>query len=160
MWSTTMDLSSNEIAFVICAFVFQFILIIHFGFRKWRFELALRYGWIVYVLSIPAAVVSLFLILDGELWFLWLAGLMYLLWAVYGFTVEYLKQIEWRSPIRWPVFLPYVSLYLATIMLYWWPLGALWRPLWYAQGLLFVVSTVLNVTSHNAVHSQQAKRPG
>ena len=43
---------------------------------------------------------------------------------------------------------PYVTLYLVTLMFYWWPLGLLGRPLWYAFGALFVMSTILNVTSH------------
>jgi len=36
-----------------------------------------------------------------------------------GYTVEYILRIGWRSPPRWPVFVPYVLLYLATAMLYW-----------------------------------------
>ena len=46
-----------DLLFVITSFLFQIILIIHFALRKWRFETAMRYGPIVYALSIPAAVV-------------------------------------------------------------------------------------------------------
>jgi hypothetical protein len=62
--------------------------------------------------------------------------------------VEYLLHIEWRSPIRWPIFIPYLTLYLASIMFYWWPLATISRPLWYVYAVLFVVSTVLNAASH------------
>jgi hypothetical protein len=43
---------------------------------------------------------------------------------------------------------PYVLLYLSTVMFYWWPVGLLSRPLWIAFAVLFVIGTVLNVTSH------------
>ena len=51
-------LDNLEILFVASALLFQIVLIIHFALRKWRFNLAMRYGWIVYGLSIPAAAVS------------------------------------------------------------------------------------------------------
>jgi hypothetical protein len=62
--------------------------------------------------------------------------------------VEYVGEIEWRNPIRWPVFGPYVFLYLATVMFYWWPLALVSKPLWYVYAVLFSASTILNVTSH------------
>jgi hypothetical protein len=43
---------------------------------------------------------------------------------------------------------PYVFLYLATVMFYWWPLGLLSRPLWIIYAVLFVIATILNITSH------------
>ncbi|MCZ7546792.1 MAG: hypothetical protein M5R40_26195 [Anaerolineae bacterium] len=75
-------------------------------------------------------------------------GFIYLIWAVFGFAVEYVQGIEWRNPIRWSIFGPYVVLYLATVMLYWWPVGLIRRPLWYVYAGLFVVSTILNAISH------------
>ncbi len=63
-------------------------------------------------------------------------------------TVEYLMGIAWRNPVRWPIFLPYVFLYLGTLMFYWWPLGRIRKPLWYAYAVLFAASTVLNILSH------------
>jgi hypothetical protein len=41
-----------------------------------------------------------------------------------------------------------VLLYLATVLFYWWPLAIIYKLLWVAQALLFVISTTLNVTSH------------
>jgi hypothetical protein len=107
-----------------------------------------RYGWIVYALSAPAAAVSLLLLRGGKPWLLWLAGFLYLVWAIFGYWVEFVRGIKWRNPARWPILVPYLSLYLATTMFYWWPLGLLWRPLWYVYLVLFVISTVLNAASH------------
>lgn len=145
------------ILFVVAAFLFQIVLIIHFALRKWRFHIATRYGWIVYALCIPAAVVSVLLLLGGKPWSLWAAGFIYLIWATLGYAVEYVRRIEWRNPIRWPVFGPYVVLYLATVMFYWFPLALIYKPLWYTYAVLFIISTILNVTSHKG--PQESRRP-
>jgi hypothetical protein len=39
-------------------------------------------------------------------------------------------------------------LYLASVLLYWFPLALVSKPLWYGYAVLFVASTILNVTSH------------
>lgn len=137
-----------QIMFIFMAFAFQAILIYHFALRKWRFELAICCGWLVYVASIPAAFISVYLLLTGMSWFYWLGGVIYLVWANYGYYVEYIRHIQWRSPARWSVLGPYITLYLAAVMFYWWPLALIYKPLWYAYGLLFLTSTFLNVTSH------------
>jgi hypothetical protein len=137
-----------EGTFIVWAFLFQIVLIVHFALRKWRFGIVVRYGSWVYALGIPAAMLSVFLLLGGKTWFLWLGGFLYLAWGIYGFWVDYVKKIQWRVPPHWPVLIPYVSLYLATIMFYWWPVGLLSRPLWFAYAVLFAISTALNLTSH------------
>ena len=67
-----LGLHNLDLLFVITSFLFQIILIVHFALRKWRFETAMRYGPIVYALSIPAAVVSVLLLLGGLAWSFWL----------------------------------------------------------------------------------------
>ena len=62
--------------------------------------------------------------------------------------MEYQLGINWREPIVWPVFVPYVLLYLTTVMFYWWPVAQLYRPLWYVYAAFFAIGTYLNVTSH------------
>jgi len=150
-------LNNLETLFVITAFLFQIVLIIHFTLRRWRFDFAIRYGWIVYALSVPAVVVSLILMRGGMTWSLWAGGFLYLLWAVFGYVIEYVKKVQWRNPIRWSSLGPYICLYLATIMFYWWPLALIRKPLWYVYALLFVASTVLNVASHQG--PQEASGP-
>jgi hypothetical protein len=145
-----------ETLFVATAILFQVVLVVHFALRRWRFALAMRYGPIVYALSVPAAAVSVVLLLGGASWSLWLGGFLYLAWAAFGYAVEYVKGIEWREPILWRVFGPYISLYLATVMFYWWPLALVSRPLWYVGAALFVVSTVLNLASHRGSRTGRA----
>jgi hypothetical protein len=141
-------LDNLEVLFVITAFLFQIVLIVHFGLRRWRFETAMRLGPLVYALSLPAVAASLILWAGGKSWEFWLGGLLYFAWAIYGYVVEYVRGIQWRSPLRWPVGGPYLLLYLATVMFYWWPLATIYKPLWYIYAVLFIISTVLNATSH------------
>ncbi len=148
-------LDTQEILFVAIAFVFQLVLIVHFALRKWRFATAIRYGPLVYAFSLVAFAVSLRLLLGGKPWSLWLGGFLYLVWAIFGYTVEYVKEIEWRTPIHWPIFGPYVILYLATVMFYWFPLALVYKPLWYGYAVLFIASTLLNVTSHHKANADE-----
>lgn len=141
-------LDNLEVLFVVWAFLFQLVLIAHFSLRKWNFSIIVKWGWVVYVLGAPAVIVSILLLLGGKPWSLWAGGFIHLVWSVYGYTVEYVRKVHWRNPIRWQVLGPYMFLYFATIMFYWWPLGLLLRPLWYVYAVLFVVSTFLNLTSH------------
>jgi len=143
-----LTLDSLDRLFIVIAFLFQIILIIHFALRKWRFETAVRYGPFVYGLGLPAAVISLILLLGGKAWSLWLGGFLFLVWGLFGYWIEYVRKIEWRNAWRWQILVPYVLLYLATTMFYWFPLALLWKPLWYVFGVLFVLSVYLNVTSH------------
>lgn len=137
------------------AVLFHLVLLAHFGVRRWAFDTALRWGWIVYALSIPAAAVSILLILEGVWWAYWAGGAIYLVWAVLGYVVEYVLGIEWRHPVRWPIFAPYVTLYLGASMFYWWPVGLLSRRLCFVLGALFMVSAALNVTSHRRPSEQR-----
>jgi hypothetical protein len=135
--------------YIIVAVLFQVVLIVHFALRKWHFATAIRYGRPVYALSIPAAGICVILLLGGISWSFWLGGFIYLAWAMYGYINEYIRGVQWRTPIHWPIFGPYIGFYLATVMLYWWPLALIYKPLWYAYGILFLTSTYLNVTSHH-----------
>jgi len=146
-----------EIVFVVWALFFQVALIIHFALRKWHFAKAMRYGKIIYLLCIPAVGLSIYFLLAGMAWPYWIAGFIFLIWAVFGYSVEYVLQIQWRVPPYWPVFAPNISLYLATVMFYWWPLALVYKPLWYVYGALFLVSTILNATSHQSTKLQLKK---
>ena len=134
--------------YVVAAFGIEISLVVFFALRMWAFDTALQVGWIVYALAIPALAVSAVLIRAGRPASFWLAGVFYAAWAVFGYLVDVANPIDWRSPILWQVLLPYVALYLAAQMLYWWPLGRIDRRLWLAFAVLFVISTVLNIASH------------
>jgi hypothetical protein len=134
--------------FVFTTFFIQIALLVYFAIRKWNFDLAMRWGWFIYALALPAVMVSLVLLISGKSWYLWLAGFLYAVWAVFGYVVDIAHPIVWRSPVQLSVLVPYVSLYMAGLMFYWWPLGAIRRSLWFIYAVLFVMSTILNFSSH------------
>ena len=144
-----LGLDNLDMLFIAWAFLFQIVLVIHFAVRKRYLQrYTLRAGWIVYALSVPAVAISIVLLLGGKTCAFWLGGFLFLVFAAYGYRVDYVKGIEWRKPLVPSIMFPYVSLYLGTVMFYWWPLALLSRPLWFAFAALFVIGTVLNVTSH------------
>jgi hypothetical protein len=141
-------LDKYDTLFVGWAFIFQICLIAFFEIRKSNLDLILRHGWIFYLLSIPAIIVSFILLRAGKGWSFWIGGFIFLIWAMFGLFVEYKFKIQWRNPIRWFVFIPYVVLYLGTNMFYWFPVGIIRQSLWYIYALFFALSTYLNITSH------------
>ena len=135
--------------FVVWAFLLQIILIVHFAIRKPLFEnYTLKYGWIVYALCIPSVVISIVLMRGGKSWYFWLGGFLFLLYAVFGYWVDYVAQIPFRNPLMVSILIPYAFLYLTAIMFYWWPLWRLNRLLWLVYAILYVIATILNITSH------------
>jgi hypothetical protein len=100
--------------YVVAALLFLIVLVIHFGLRRWRFNFAVRNGWILYALSLPCAGLSLFLVFAGAPWWMWTGGFLYLAWALFGFIVEYVRHVQWRGPVLWPVFVPATILSLGS----------------------------------------------
>jgi hypothetical protein len=148
-WPVGVNMDRLDKLFVVWAFLFQVVLIVHFALRKPFFEsYTVKYGWIVYGLCLPAAVVSVVLLLGGKSWSFWLGGFLSVVFAVFGYWVDYVAQTPFRNPLRASIAFPYVFLYLATVMFYWWPLGLLSRPLWVIYAILFVIGTILNIFSH------------
>ncbi|MBL6981621.1 MAG: hypothetical protein ISR58_10585 [Anaerolineales bacterium] len=141
-------LDKTDSLFVFWAFVMQFCLILLFAIRKTNLDFILKYGWIFYLLSIPAVIVSIIMLRGGKGFTFWIGGFIFLVWAIFGYIVEYRFGIKWRDPIVVSILIPYVLLYLGTIMFYWFPLGILGRPLWYFYGVLFALGTYFNITSH------------
>jgi hypothetical protein len=143
------DMDRLDKLFVVWAFLFQIVLIVHFALRRPLLEsYTTKFGWIVYALCIPAAIISIILLRGGKSWSFWLGGFLFLLYSAFGYWVDYVAQIPFRNPLRLSIVFPYVLLYLATVVFYWWPLGLLSRQLWFVYAVLFVISTVLNIASH------------
>jgi len=141
-------MDKSDQLFVTWTFVLQVFFITLFAIRNSNVDIILRFGWIFYLLCVPAVVVSIMMLRGGKEWSFWIGGFIFLVWAIFGLVVEYGFQIKWRNPPVWPVLVPYVVLYLGTIMFYWFPVGIISRVLWYIYAVLFALSTYLNITSH------------
>lgn len=134
--------------FVAFAFVFQLALVLDFAARHWRPDLERRYGWIVYALGIPGLILAGLCIVTRETWNIWAAPVVFAAWAGFGYMVDVRMKIPWRSPPRWPIFIAYVILFLAAQFLFWIPLWTVGISYWIGYTALYVLNTVLNITSH------------
>ena len=64
------SLDNLDRLYVVWAFIFIIVFILHFAIRKPFFEgYTLKYGWIVYALCIPSAIVSLILLIGNKNWY-------------------------------------------------------------------------------------------
>jgi hypothetical protein len=81
-------------------------------------------------------------------------------WAGLGFAVDYLRRAEWRSPPLWPVFVPYVGLFIVSLFAFWMPLWSTGPGPWFAFGLLYALHTGLNLASHRRLGRAQAAGQG
>jgi hypothetical protein len=137
-----------DLLYVGWSFFFHIALIALFAVRKVNLDAILKYGWVFYALSIPAVVVSVLILRGGKPFSFWIAGFVFLVWAIFGYVVEYQMGINWRGELVWPVLVPFVLLYLTTVMFYWWPVGQFSQMLWYLYAAFFAIETYLNVSSH------------
>jgi D-alanyl-D-alanine carboxypeptidase len=134
--------------FVIFGFVLQVLLVADFAARRWRPHLERRYGWVIYALGVPSVGVAIFLLLSGAQSYQPLAFGVFGAWAVFGAWVDYVRPVAWRSPPYWPVFGPYVALFMAALFAFWIPLWYVSFQLWVAFGALYLLHTGLNIASH------------
>lgn len=137
----------------------QAILLAFFAGRRWLPAVAERFGWVAYVFGVLGVVVGAWLIASGAPWQLFAGPLLYAVWAAFGAWADLLRGIEWRRPIGWSVFGPYVTLFLAAQMFLWWPLWTYWRPGWVAYLVLFIANTSLNMLGHFGPQAIRTPRP-
>lgn len=154
--------------FAIFAITSQAILLSFFICRRWRRDLADRYGWIAYAFGVLGLVIGIWLFLAGAPWQLFVGPILYAVWAAYGAWVDLLRRIEWRPtsesvgdrrPLRWNLIGPYVTLYFAAQMFLWWPLWERLQLAWVVYLVLFVANTVLNIAGHFGSRRSSAPRP-
>jgi hypothetical protein len=111
-------------------------------------ELERKWGWIVYALGVPSLGLSLWFFAAGQPWYHGLAYVLFTAWAAFGATVDIIRPVEWRSPIRASVFVPYLILYIATQFAFWIPLWFISTAYWFVYAVLYTLSTILNTASH------------
>ena len=134
--------------FAAFALTSQLVLLVYFVLRRLRPRVADRHGWVAYAFGLLGLAVGLRLLAGGAPWQLYTGPVVFAVWAAFGGWADTIARIEWREPIRWTVFAPYVSLYLAAQMFLWWPLWDRWFAGWCAYLALFAVNTALNAAGH------------
>lgn len=156
-----MDTSDLLLAlYVSFAFLVQALLIINFAARNWRPAIEQTYGWIIYGLGAPSVVLGAFMLVEDQPWFFVLPPFLYFVWAIFGYVVDLWRPVSWRMPPRWSIFVPYVGLFAASLLVFWgsmWSIGTIY---WIAFGVMYVIHTTLNIYSHRRKSPSAAVHEG
>ena len=96
-------------------------------------------GYGIVTLSIPAVIVVVAFINEKSGWRHWIGPAVFLAFVVLMIFVEYIWKIEFRSPIRTDILVPYLVLFFGSIFLMGIPMFRINRRLW----LVTVATTIL-----------------
>jgi hypothetical protein len=141
-------MSDGTTAFAAFGIGSQAVLVAYFAARRWAPRAAERYGWLAYAFAGLGLPLGVWLAAGGQSWRLWTGPVLLAAWAALGAIVDLWRRVEWRDPVRWSVFVPYVALYFFAQMFLWWPLWNLQRAAWAVFLVLFVANTALNLRGH------------
>ena len=97
------------------------------------------FGYGIVALAVPAALVIVVFIRSRTGWRQWIGPAAFLVFVVFMVIVEYIWQVEFRSPIRYDILTPYLVLFFGSILLMGVPMFRINRRLWFVT----VITTVL-----------------
>ncbi len=146
-------------AFAVFALVVQAGLAAHFAAYRWRPAWHRRWGWLAYALSLPGLALGLLCGLAQLPWVYWLAPGLLAAWAALGYTVDLWRPTNWRVPLRWSIFVPYLTLYLTAQFAFWIPLWSIGLGYWISYTLLYVLNTALNIPTHFGPRGMRREAP-
>ena len=94
-------------------------------------------GYVIILLAVPATLALVAFERARAGWLHWIGPAVYLAFVVLEVAVDYVWQVEFRSPMRYEILVPYLVLFFGAILLMGLPMFSLNRPLW----LVTVVTT-------------------
>jgi hypothetical protein len=147
-----------QTGFVILAFVIQVMLVVDFAARNWKPSIEKRLGWLVYAMGLPASILGVLFLVNDQPWYYWTATLLFTIWAAFGYMIDIVLRVKWRGPAKRSIFVPYVVLFVSSLLAFWVPLWFIRPVLWGAYGLLYATHTALNMYSH--FKPRKGSRPG
>ncbi len=103
-------------------------------------------GYAILALGLPAAVALIAFLRAGAAPLQWMGTVVFLAFLALMLVVDYLRPVQFRSPPRHSILVPYLLLFFGAILLMGLPMFALSRPLW----LVTVVTTVFLLASMGA----------
>ena len=96
-------------------------------------------GRVIMALAIPALAAVIAFVRAGAGWRHWIGPAVFLAFVGMMIAVEYVWQVEFRSPMLYSILVPYLVLFFGAILLMGLPMFRMNRPLW----LVTVATTVL-----------------
>jgi hypothetical protein len=109
--------------------------------RVWTGSRAINHllGYAIVALALPAALALVAFVRARAGWRQWVGPAVYLAFVVFMVAVEYVWPVEFRSPARYGILVPYLLLFFGSILLMGLPMFRMDRKLW----LVTVATTVL-----------------
>jgi hypothetical protein len=109
-------------------------------------------GYVMIALGVPAALALVAFWRAKADWLQWVGPAVYLAFVALMVVVEYLRPVEFRSPRRYGILVPYLLLFFGAILLMGLPMFQLDKQMW----LVTVATTVpllgsMGVTMHKGV---------
>ncbi len=148
------------VLYVSFAFLIQVLLILNFAARNWKPEIERTYGWIIYALGAPSVVLAALMLVEERPWYFVLPPFLYFIWAIFGYVVDLWRPTAWRNPPRWGIFVPYVGLFVSSLLLFWGSMWSIGNSYWIAFGAMYAIHTIFNIFSHRRRSPQAAVREG
>ena len=96
-------------------------------------------GRVIIALAVPAMAALFAFVRSGAGWRHWIGPSVFLAFVAFMISVEYVWPVEFRSPMRYGILVPYLVLFFGAIFLMGIPMFRMNRPLW----LVTVATTVL-----------------
>jgi hypothetical protein len=96
-------------------------------------------GYAIATLGIPAALAMLAFVRARASWLQWIGSTVFLAFIALMAVVEYLWPVEFRSPARPGILVPYLVLFFGSILLMGLPMYRLNRKLWVVTAATSVV---------------------
>jgi hypothetical protein len=96
-------------------------------------------GYGIVALGVPAILTIVAFVRVQAGWRQWIRPAVFLTFLAFMIFVEYIWQVEFRSPMRYNILVPYLLLFFGSILLMGLPMFHMNRRLW----LITVVTTVL-----------------
>ena len=96
-------------------------------------------GYVIIALAVPATVALVAFIREGAALLYWVGPILFLTFVAFMVVVDYAWPVEFRSPMRYEILVPYLGLFFGAILFMGLPMFRLNRQLW----LVTVATTVL-----------------
>jgi hypothetical protein len=100
-------------------------------------------GFVILLLAIPAAIALIAFIHERANWIHWIGPIIYLVFIVLLLVVDYIRPVEFRSPMRPEILVPFLVLFFGGILFMGVPMFRINRPLW----LVTAATTVFHLIS-------------
>jgi hypothetical protein len=96
-------------------------------------------GYVILALGIPSVVAIYTLVRAKAGWLQWIGSMVFIAFVALMVVVDYIWPVEFRSPARPGILVPYLVLFFSAILLMGLPMFSLNRNLW----LITVVTSIL-----------------